>query len=196
MNSYFWSQGGLSEWWAPRILWFIDGTRKKTPKKTRPTSAITWFHFWNGCGQMERMYPSESCFQFLCPVRIVTWAFTKTHRDESFKNKPSSDCQENIYWRRWLSSPSHPQNDLRLPRASPHSPHTPQNSCWKWACVTGPLGGSQQGLEAVKSRPPQPWTAPPLSQSQRGKDLNLGWPHQAKSLMGSSTGHSSGSPHP
>lgn len=115
---------------------------------------------------------------FLCPVRIVTWAFTKTHRDESFKNKPSSDCQENIYWWRWLSSPSHPQNDLRLPRACPRSPHTQQNSCWKWVCVTGPLGGSQQGLEAVKSRPLQPWTAPPLSQSQRGKDLNLEWPHQ------------------
>lgn len=133
---------------------------------------------------------------FLCPVRIVTWAFTKTHRDESFKNKPSSDCQENIYWWRWLSSPSHPQSDLRLPRACPRSPHTQQNSCWKWVCVTGPLGGSQQGLEAVKSRPLQPWTAPPLLQSQRGKDLNLEWPHQAKSPMGSSTGHSSGSPHP
>ncbi|CAB1418452.1 unnamed protein product [Pleuronectes platessa] len=59
------------------------------------------------------------------------------------------------------------------PGACPRSPHAPHNSCWKRVCVTGPLGGSQQGLEAVKSRPPQPWTAPPLSQSQRGKDLNL-----------------------
>ncbi|TNN44615.1 hypothetical protein EYF80_045185 [Liparis tanakae] len=37
----------------------------------------------------------------------------------------------------------------------------------------GGVGGSQQGLEAVKSRPLQPRTAPRLSQSQRGKDLNL-----------------------
>lgn len=67
----------------------------------------------------------------------------------------------------------HPQIDLCLPRPCPHSVHTPRNSCWNWVCVTWPPGGWQQGLEAVKSRPLQPRTAPPLSQSQRGKDLNL-----------------------
>lgn len=94
----------------------------------------------------------------LCPVRIETRASTKTHEDESSKNKPSSDCQENIYWRRWLYSPPpppppHPQNDLRLPRACPHSPHIPQNSCWKWVCVTGPLGAPSRGWRPSRAGP-------------------------------------------
>lgn len=50
-------------------------------------------------------------------------------------------------------SPSHPQNDLRLPRACPHSPHIPQNSCWKWVCVTGPLGAPSRGWRPSRAGP-------------------------------------------
>lgn len=134
----------------------------------------------------------------LCPVRIVTQAFTKTHKDESSKNKPSSDCQESIYWWRWLYSPLPipPPEWPPFTQGMPPFPTHPTELLLEMGLCYRAPGGSQQGLEAVKSRPLQPWTAPPLSQSQRGKDLNLEWPHQAKSPMGSSTGHSSGSPHP
>lgn len=50
-------------------------------------------------------------------------------------------------------SPSHPLNDLRLPRACPHSPHIPQNSCWKWVCVTGPLGAPSRGWRPSRASP-------------------------------------------
>lgn len=71
---------------------------------------------------------------------------------------PSSDCQKNIYWERCLFSPSHPQNDLCLPRACPRYLHTVQNSCWKWVCITGPLG--------ARSRDWRPSRAGPFSHGQ------------------------------
>lgn len=55
----------------------------------------------------------QNYFLLLCPAR-VTWAFSKTHRDESFKNKPSSVCRADIYWWRWLSPllpPHHPLSE-------------------------------------------------------------------------------------
>ena len=185
----FWSQKELNG-----IFMVHSWNHKKKLLSISLTFLHSYFH-WQECFLCVTAH-SHFHISELRPVRIVTRAFTKTHMDESFENKPSSNCQENIYWRRWLSSLFHPRRDLRLPRPCPGSIHTPPNSCWKQVCVTGPLGGSQQGLGAVKSRPLQPWTAPPLSQSQRGKDLNLEWPHQAKSPMGSSAGQSSGSPHP
>lgn len=153
---------------------------------------MTWYYFtWFASTVVSK----RACFWNLsgCSRSVAS---SRCMDMSAFQGKPSFECQEDIYERKCFSSPFHPQIDLCLPRPCPHSPHTMQNSCWKWVCVTWPLGGLQQGLEAVKSSPLQPWTAPPLSQSQRGKDLNLEWPQLAKSPMGSSTGQSSGSPHP
>lgn len=83
----------------------------------------------------------------------------------AFERKSLS--QEDIYGRKWFSSPSHPEIDLCLARPCPHSPRTTQNSCWKWVCVTWPPGG-------VCSRGWRPSRAGPISHGQLLRSRRVG----------------------
>lgn len=96
-----------------------------------------------------------TCFHFVfTSSAIVTRAFTETRRNESSKNKLSSDCQKNIYWRRWLPSllPLLRMTSVYPGRALiPHTPHrTPAGNGF---VLQGPWGARSRGWRPSRAGP-------------------------------------------
>lgn len=85
---------------------------------------------------------------------IVTRALAETRRNESSKNKLSSDCQKNIYWRRWLPSllPLLGMTSVYPGRALiPHTPHrTPAGNGF---VLQGPWGARSRGWRPSRAGP-------------------------------------------